>query len=66
MKFQAAIHGVTFNEDPPLVKTKPKANVIPGFAFGDPADYEEMPQEERQKLTDKMMGVHRQVLRDVM
>lgn len=61
MKFHAMIHGVQFKDNPPFTESKGK-NEISGFAFGDPEDYKKMSKEERQKLTDKMMGKHKLVL----
>jgi len=58
-KVQAALHGAKIDEDedkhPEMVKRKSKPS---SFKFGDPADYEHMTEEAKQKLTEKMMGTH--------
>ena len=54
-KFQAAIHGAEIKDAPAVVDKKTDS-----FMFGDPDDYKDMPVEERQKLTDIMMGKHKQ------
>lgn len=57
-----AFHGISFSDE----KTVPK-DQLPGFVkspdlfvFGDPAAYEKMDQNERQALTEQMMGNHKQ------
>jgi len=65
MKFNATLHGakVDWNDngkrstwgDGTFAPSKPKN----AFMFGDPAAYEQMPMEERQKLTDRMMNQHK-------
>ena len=60
LKFDAQIHGVKFDEKvsvsaPDVKPTKPKGS----FVFGDPEAYKDMPMEQREKLTQKMMNRHR-------
>jgi len=60
MRFEAAIHGIdldktTKGSDVPQTQGKQMA----GFKFGKPEDYEHMSKEEREKLTQKMMGQHK-------
>jgi len=68
MKFQAAIHGAEINDDELFdggrttesETVKPRKDKGSGiFKFGDPADYEHLPMEERERLTQQMMGQHK-------
>jgi len=34
------------------------------FLFQDPKEYEKLPTEERRKLTDKMLGHHKGLMKD--
>lgn len=56
-KIQAALHGAKLDEEKlptnSELKSKPSS-----FAFGEPESYEHMTEEQKQKLTDKMMGAH--------
>lgn len=52
-RFQAAIHGIDLSESS---EEKIKTEVKQGVVFGDPKDYKDMPQEERQELTKKLMA----------
>ena len=61
MKIIGAFHGFTLSDE----KTVPKEQ-LPAFVekqelfvFGDPSQYEKMTTEERQELTEKMMGNHK-------
>lgn len=56
LRFQAAIHGAKLKEAPQEA-SKTGDGVVP--LFGDPEDYDSMPQEEREELTKKMMGKHK-------
>ena len=57
-----AFHGITFDDK----KVVPADQLPEGvsdprkFVFGDPKSYENMGQEERDKLTQEMMGNHKQ------
>ena len=62
MKFEAQIHGAEIQIDGKS-SVRPEENQLQGMQFGDPAEYEKMTPEERQALTDKMMGVHKRVVR---
>lgn len=59
----AAVHGVKL--DDPFAETgngkttSPKVRSTDGFMFGDPEAYENMPQEDRDAITRKMMQKHR-------
>ena len=62
LRFQAAIHGAKLKEGvTQKQEQEPKReNLDQEFPlFGDPNDYDSMTQEERVKLTEKMMGKHR-------
>jgi hypothetical protein len=57
-----AFHGISLSDD----KVVPKDQLPEGvndaktFVFGDPGTYEKMSQDEREKLTQEMMGNHKQ------
>ena len=59
VKIQAALQGVQLDEEkdehPDIVRPKFKPS---SFKFGDPKDYEHLTDEQKQKLTDNMMGKH--------
>ena len=58
MKFQAGIHGVELKDK--LKQSEPSAileNKVP--LSGDPEDYEKMSDSEKEDLTQKMMGKHK-------
>jgi len=58
MTFQAGIHGVDLQGA--KTQSKPSTNaesVVP--LFGDPEDYEELSNEEREDLTKTMLSKHR-------
>ena len=59
-RFLAAIHGIDLdkevkNED---FKSTPSVKQQNNFVFGDPTEYEKLPESERATLTKKMMGNH--------
>ena len=54
--FQAALHGAQLKDEPQKA-SKAGDEVVP--LFGDPKEYELMPQEKREELTQKMMGKHK-------
>jgi len=58
IKFEAKVHGAEIKEDaassPQPKPDKPRN----AFLFGDPDAYKDMPQEEREKLTNQMMNRH--------
>ena len=57
IRFQAAIHGAKLKE---FGQTSPKNNLNKAVPmFGDPKDYESLSQEEREEMTQKMMGKHK-------
>lgn len=51
--FLAAIHGIDLSQSSGEVSKK---DVEEGMLFGDPKDYEKMPEEKRKELTKRMMG----------
>ena len=53
MCFQAALRNINLKAE--MDKDKKQKQ----FMFGDPADYAKMSEEERQRLTDEMLGKHR-------
>jgi hypothetical protein len=55
LRVQAALHGVKMGGSSKDVKNENRGVPL----FGDPKDYEGMPEEEREALTQKMMGKHR-------
>lgn len=58
-RFQGAIHGAEFEdgEEKPLKKNKDsKGNEV--FIFQDPASYNHLPKEERERLTNIMKRSH--------
>lgn len=58
LRFQAAIHGVKLKETGRATSSKDNLKkAVP--MFGDPKDYESLTQEEREELTEKMMGKHK-------
>ena len=60
LKFHAILHGAKFDEDEEHIFKEPPTEETPdGFKFGDPKDYEKMNPEEREKLTQKMMRMHK-------
>jgi hypothetical protein len=64
MKFWAALVGVDIDKEAEETpRTPPKlSSKSSGMMFRDPKDYEHMSKEERQALTDKMMGAHQRVM----
>ena len=62
IRFQAALHGAKLNEGTSYASKQEakQENLGREFpVFGDPADYDSMTQEERIKLTEKMMSKHK-------
>ena len=53
IKIEAKLHGI--DVDKAIAKAK-KDNIM---TFRDPKDYENMSDDKKQELTDKMMGVHK-------
>jgi hypothetical protein len=59
LRFQAAIHGAKLKEAG-RAPTSSKDNLGKAVPmFGDPKDYESLSQEEREEMTEKMMGKHK-------
>lgn len=60
MRFEVHLHGMTMQDeaDTPLSKTRQTVEVPQDFAFGDPSSYDGLSKEEKQKLTERMMGMH--------
>jgi hypothetical protein len=65
MKFLASLVGVDLDKE---IRKSPDSSFVDratkpsGTMFGDPKDYEHMSKEERQALTEKMMGAHKRVM----
>jgi hypothetical protein len=64
LKFQAAIHGVKINDNDSSggerTTSDGKTTKEKGlFQFGDPEEYKKMDPEEAEKLTQKMMSMHK-------
>jgi len=61
MEFQAIIHGAKIEKNDTQLSdsasSPQKQQSL--MKFGDPEDYKNMPMEERESLTEKMMGVHK-------
>ncbi len=59
IKMQALMHGAEFKDEHPM-KEGAIASKTGAFKFGDPdEDYKDMSQEEKETLTQKMMGRHK-------
>ncbi len=57
LQFQAALHGVKLRG---VGQPSTKDNLEKAVPmFGDPKDYDSLSQEEREELTEKMMGKHK-------
>jgi len=56
LKMEGAFHGVKF-DDEPTKTAKPKQ--VSGGTPGDPDSYNHLSMEERQRLTEEMMGRHK-------
>jgi len=54
-KFEAAVHGVDLDKESSKSIPKKKSD----FEFKSPEEYEKLPEEERKKLTEKMIGTHK-------
>lgn len=58
LKFQAGLQGVDLDKElgkAPSTRSSKESQ----FLFRDPKDYEHLSQEEREELTQKMMGMHK-------
>ena len=55
MTFQAGLRGIDLNKE--MKKKEETEDEV--FAFKSPEDYEDMPMEERVKLTQQMLGNHK-------
>jgi len=58
IKFQAACAGIDLEKEMKKQKGEKKG------VFGDPTQYDKLSAEERQKLTDSMMSIHRKTFKD--
>lgn len=56
MTFDAAMAGINLNKEMKKAEKKEEGRM---FQFKDPKEYEKMTEEERKKLTNKMLGQHR-------
>jgi hypothetical protein len=59
LRFQAAIHGAKLKEAGQSFAPSGDNLKRPVPMFGDPKDYESLSQEEREEMTEKMMGKHK-------
>jgi len=61
LKFEAQVHGAKIEDEPAIAPPVRAEKTVPkgGFVFGDPAAYDNMPVEQREKLTQQMMNRHR-------
>lgn len=59
LRFQAAIHGAKLKETTQVSGPYGDNLKRPVPMFGDPKDYDLLSQEEREEMTEKMMGKHR-------
>ena len=61
MEFQAAIHGAEMKKENTSLRdvVVPAKKQVDYMKFGDPEDYKDMPAEDREALTQKMMGAHK-------
>jgi hypothetical protein len=59
LRFHAILHGAKFDDDKQPFKEPPTEGAPKGFMFGDPKEYNKMNPEEREELTQKMMGMHK-------
>lgn len=53
---EAAVHGIKIKRDAQSVS---ETKVEDSFKFGSPEDYENMTQEKKEEITQKMKGKHR-------
>jgi len=61
MKFEAVLHGAKFEEESVFTESSTGAKVTSkGGWFKDPEFYEHMTVEEKQKETDRLMGLTKQ------
>lgn len=59
MKFMAAIHGVGLDDENGSIPGKASAS-DDAMMFKDPSYYDSMTQAEKEKETQRMMGLHKQ------
>jgi len=59
MMFQARLHGFRIPDDKLVVQTEVTDRAPDDFVFQDPKEYENLSNEEREKLTKKMMVMHK-------
>lgn len=57
IRFQAAIHGTKLKETKQPSAEGNLEKSVP--MFGDPKDFDSLSQEEREEMTEKMMGKHK-------
>jgi hypothetical protein len=55
MRFEAGMHGINVDK----IEDEAQEDVAQSMLFRDPKDYEKMSKEEREELTEKMMGYHK-------
>jgi len=58
LRFDAGVHGIKLDgdDDTPQARVAPK---VKGGVSGDPDSYSHLSKEERQRLTEEMMGGHK-------
>jgi hypothetical protein len=62
LKFDAGVHGIKLKDDPPAAQQggTPSSPAQKGKCIpGDPDSYNHLSMEERQRLTEEMMGKHK-------
>lgn len=55
-----AFHGISTKDSVPKSQLPEGVNDAKKFVFGDPESYKNMSEDERQKLTEEMMGNHKE------
>jgi len=60
LKFDAQLHGAKI-EEKPIARAPEEMPVKPkgSFMFGDPEAYKDIPEAQRQEITDRMMNKHK-------
>lgn len=59
-KFLAAINGIDLDKElKKSILQNPSQSQNSNFIFGDPAEYEKLPEDKRVALSNEMMGKHR-------
>lgn len=63
MRFEAAIQGIDIKKQ--FRSSSPTSSIQSStpYTFGDPSSYANLSPEERQKLTDQMMGSHKKMMK---